>query len=313
LRPTRRVRGPALYRYEKGEVIKLETIRRLAELLKVSPLALLGIGIEYFTRPAAFQERLRGIEEQSDQILQIGGAYCYPITGDGFDGAVAEAWAQAIPAGPERPAGLALVEQALGALEARKRMHATKRPNMIAVLGEAALERFLGQGVAPSAALPEATRTRCRMAACQEAEALASVMEAVPMGLQIGLATGPQPAAPFMVLRGRERAHVVTSPLAADALPGIATGVSGITAAEEAMSVHQRVAEAMWRDALKGAEAAGRLREMVRAARGQAMPMQAAAPGSSSLERPGGAPRGSAPGTFSRPRAAARLCRADAA
>ena len=36
----------ALYRYEKGEVIKLETIRRLAELIKVSPLSLLGVGIE---------------------------------------------------------------------------------------------------------------------------------------------------------------------------------------------------------------------------------------------------------------------------
>ena len=34
----------ALYRYEKGEVIKLDTIKRLAELLKISPLSLLGIG-----------------------------------------------------------------------------------------------------------------------------------------------------------------------------------------------------------------------------------------------------------------------------
>jgi transcriptional regulator with XRE-family HTH domain len=267
----------ALYRYEKGEVIKLETIRRLAELLKVSPLALLGIGIEYFTRPAAFQERLRGIEEQSDQILQIGGAFCYPITGDAFDGALGEAWTEAIPAGPERASGLALVEQALGALEARKRMHGSKRPNMIVVLGEAAIERFLDHGVASGMAVSEATRTRCRMAAWQEAEALATLMEAVPMGLQIGLAAGPQPVAPFMVLRGRERAHVVTSPLAADAMPSASTGVSGITAAEEAMSVHQRVAEAMWRDALKGPEAASRLREMIRAARGQSMAVSARA------------------------------------
>ena len=37
----------ALYRYEKGEVIKLDTIKRLAELLKISPLSLLGIGVEY--------------------------------------------------------------------------------------------------------------------------------------------------------------------------------------------------------------------------------------------------------------------------
>ena len=40
----------ALYRYEKGEVIKLDTVQRLAELLKISPLALLGVGVEYYTR-----------------------------------------------------------------------------------------------------------------------------------------------------------------------------------------------------------------------------------------------------------------------
>ena len=48
----------------------LHTIKRLAELLKISPLSLLGIGVEYFGRPAAFQERLRQVEEQADQILQ---------------------------------------------------------------------------------------------------------------------------------------------------------------------------------------------------------------------------------------------------
>ena len=44
----------ALYRYEKGEVIKLDTVKRLAELLKVSPLSLLGIGVEYYSRAAGY-------------------------------------------------------------------------------------------------------------------------------------------------------------------------------------------------------------------------------------------------------------------
>ena len=62
----------ALYRYEKGEVIKLDTIKRLAELLKISPLSLLGIGVEYYNRPIGYFERLRQIEETADQILQEG-------------------------------------------------------------------------------------------------------------------------------------------------------------------------------------------------------------------------------------------------
>ena len=48
----------ALYRYEKGEVIKLDTIKRLAELLKISPLSLLGIGVEYYNRPIGYFERI---------------------------------------------------------------------------------------------------------------------------------------------------------------------------------------------------------------------------------------------------------------
>ncbi len=258
----------ALYRYEKGEVIKLETIRRLAELLKVSPLSLLGIGIEYFARPPAFQERLRGLEEQADQILLVGGAFCWQITGEALEGALAEAWTQAVPAGPDRSVAISLIEQGLGALTARKRLYVQKRPSVIAVLSESAVTTFLREGVAGGLAIPDASRNRAREAAAQECEAMAVIMETVPIGLQLGLATGIQPSAPFMVLRGRDRAHVVTSPIAADAPPGAATGVAGITAAEEAVTVHQRVAEAMWRDCRKGAEAATRLRQLVREARG---------------------------------------------
>ncbi len=253
----------ALYRYEKGEVIKLETIRRLAELLKVSPLALLGIGIEYFARPPAFQERLRGLEEQSDQILQVGAAYCYPLTTDAFDGALAEAWATAIPPGGDHPTALAQADQALGALAARKRLYAAKRPTIIAVLGEAAVRAFLEGGVAAGLDVPAATRERCREAARAEIMALAALMDSMPLGLQVGLARGPQPTAPFLVLRGRDRAHAVTSPLAPDLGAAATVGVAGITAADEAVAAHQRVAEAVWRDAAKGPEAAARLRELV--------------------------------------------------
>ncbi|MFL1462789.1 helix-turn-helix domain-containing protein [Roseococcus sp. DSY-14] len=256
----------ALYRYEKGEVIKLETIRRLAELLKVSPLALLGIGIEYFTRPAAFQERLRGIEEGSDQILQVGGAYCYPLASDAFEAVLAEAWAAAVPEGNERAAALAQGDQALGVLAFRRRTYAQKRPTIIAVLGEAAVAAFLDGGIAAGLDLPAPLRARARDAARQEVLALATLMDAMPLGLQIGLARGLQPAAPFMLIRGRERAHVVTSPLSPELLPQAAVGVAGITAADEAVVAHQRIAEAVWRDAAKGADAAEHLRSLVREA-----------------------------------------------
>src|ERR1700753_668603 len=85
----------ALYRYEKGEVIKLDTVQRLAELLKISPLSLLGIGVEYYARPSGFFERLRQIEESADQILQLAGPLCDLITGDEYDALLSDV----LPAG----------------------------------------------------------------------------------------------------------------------------------------------------------------------------------------------------------------------
>lgn len=256
----------ALYRYEKGEVIKLDTIRRLAELLKISPLSLLGIGVEYFARPVAFQERLRQVEEQADQILMVGGAVCYQTTTEAYDGALAEAWTEAADAAAERILARAATDQMLGLLLARKRLHQARRPSIIGILSEAALARLLREGVAAGQPVPERCRQRCLAAARTEAEQIAAQMESVPIGLQLGLACGTEPAGAFMVLRGRERAHVVASPFPADTAPQSGLGVASITAADEAVNGHQRVAEAAWRDALKGAAAAARVREMIKAA-----------------------------------------------
>ena len=253
----------ALYRYEKGEVIKLDTIRRLAELLKISPLSLLGIGVEYFGRPAAFQERLRQVEEQSDQVLQVGGALCYPVATDAFDGAIAEAWTEAAENSPDRLLARSQVEQMLGLLTARKRLQQARKPNIIAILSETGLRRMLEDGIAPGLVLSERARTRCRLAARAEAEAIADQMESVPIGLQLGLISGVDPSGPFMVLRGRERAHVVGSAFPPDAHPTAACGVAFITSADEAIGTHQRVAEGTWRDALKGGEAAARVRAVL--------------------------------------------------
>ncbi len=254
----------ALYRYEKGEVIKLDTIRRLAELLKISPLSLLGIGIEYFTRPAGFQERLRQVEEQADQILQVGGAVCYLAASDTFDAALTEALTDNADAAPERLAARAASDQILGLLAARRRMHAARKPSMTAMLSEANLRRLLTDGVAPGLpAMSDRTRQRCQLAARAEAEHIASLMDNLPMGLQLGLMSAVEPSGGFIVLRGREKAHVCASPFPPDTAANGGMGVATVTAAEEALSVYQRVAEAAWRDALKGPAAAARVRALI--------------------------------------------------
>ena len=258
----------ALYRYEKGEVIKLDTIKRLAELLKISPLSLLGIGVEYYSRPVGYFERIRQIEETADQILQIDGPISYLTTSDSYDTALAAAFEDAAEqAGAERATLRANAEQVLGILAARKRMYNTRKPSIIAMVPGTSLRDFLENGVAGPIARSDRTRRLCRQVAAAELEHIAGMMEAEPMGLQFGLLQRTEPAGSFQILRSRDRATLGVNPFPPDTHPPAPAGVAMITGADEAIAAHQRVAEALWREAIKGTAAAARVRELLAAHR----------------------------------------------
>ena len=257
----------ALYRYEKGEVIKLDTISRLAELLKISPLSLLGIGVEYYNRHVGYFERIRQIEETADLILQLSGAVCYLTTSDAYDSALAEAFDEAAgQATADRMAMRQMAEQVLGILIARKRMYAMRRPGIISMVSLGGVQRLLETGVAGSIHVSDRVRRICRDVAMTEVENMAMLMETEPMGLQFGLLTSADPTSSFKVLRARDRVNLAINPFNPDAHPSAHTGVAMVTGADEAVAAHQRVAEANWRDALKGPAGATRLRQLMAAA-----------------------------------------------
>lgn len=254
----------ALYRYEKGEVIKLDTVTRLAELLKISPLSLLGIGVEYYNRPVGYFERIRQTEETADQVLQVFGPVCYLTSSDAFDACLAEVYDEIVEQSEGDKAGLrAAIEQVQGIMAARKRMYGIRRPGIIAILSHARIQRLLEGGVASSCNVPEALRRRCRQVAAGEIEHIAKLMETEPMGLQFGVLPKAEPTTSFKILRARDRATLAINPFRPDGLPTIQTGVAMITGADEAVATHQRVAEQMWRECLKGAAGAAQIRRML--------------------------------------------------
>jgi transcriptional regulator with XRE-family HTH domain len=258
----------ALYRYEKGEVIKLDTVNRLAELLKISPLILLGIGVEYYAKPIGYMERIRQIEETSDQILQVYGPICYQISSEQYDNLLIQIFEEAAEtSGAERGMARAAAEQLLGVMTARKRMYASRKPSIIAVLTMGSIERFLAGGIAANAVISDRLRTAAREVAAREIEHIADLMESEPIGLQLGLMASGEPNGSFALLRSRERATLAVNPFPTDALPSAQTGIAMITGAEDAVAAHQRVAEMTWREAIKGAAAATRVRELLTAAR----------------------------------------------
>ena len=257
----------ALYRYEKGEVIKLDTIKRLAELLKISPLSLLGIGVEYYNRPIGYAERVRQIEETADQVLQLTGALCYLTTSDTYDATLTSVFDEvAEQAGADRMAVRSQSEQLLGILVARKRMYGMRRPGIIAMVSVPSVQRLLETGIAGGVQVSDRLRRICREVASSEIANIATLMETEPMGLQFGLVAGAEPSTSFKILRSRTKVSLAVNPFRPDTHPAAQTCVAMITGADEAIAAHQRVAEATWREALKGPAGAARLRQLIAAA-----------------------------------------------
>jgi hypothetical protein len=99
-----------------------------------------------------------------------------------------------------------------------------------------------------------------------EVERIAVLMETEPMGLQFGVLPSTEPTSSFKILRARDRATLAVNPFRPDGLPSVQTGVAMITGADEAVATHQRVAEAMWREASKGASGAALIRRLIQPA-----------------------------------------------
>jgi transcriptional regulator with XRE-family HTH domain len=253
----------ALYRYEKGEVIKLDTVRRLAEMLQVSPLALLGIGVDYFSRSTACLERQRQIEEEADSYLQLGGALCFALTSEGFDWLLRGLWLEASSLAQDPAAARSATEQALISITQRRLVLDQRRMNITAMLSEKAVKRMLAEGIGAGLPLSERSRAEARAAAVTEVENLTNQIEQGPLGVQIGLLQEPEPHHQALIYRGRDRAHVIGNPFPSDAHPAWNQGVVSITSADDAVAIHQRVAEACWRQAHKGLAAAQRLRLLI--------------------------------------------------
>ena len=58
----------AVYRIEAGEVVKIETLDRLAHVLETSVGSLLGLGVEYYANAISYFERMRQIEDRKSVV-----------------------------------------------------------------------------------------------------------------------------------------------------------------------------------------------------------------------------------------------------
>jgi transcriptional regulator with XRE-family HTH domain len=253
----------ALYRFEKGEVAKIETLENLAELLQVSVPTLLGVGVEYVASAVSYFERMRQIEETAEHIVVLAGPISYVLASDAFDAALGDVLRESVPENDKSARALAQIDELMAVLRQRKETYRRRQPAIVNLISASEMERFLRNGLVGRLDLPETLRCERRTLARAEAAHFTALMENEPIGVQIGIVLDTLPHTSFQIFRQPDRRILALSPFRLGEEPNIRVGVAMITSAPEALALHERMARELWTSALKGPAAVRFMRAMM--------------------------------------------------
>ena len=254
----------ALYRFEKGELAKIDTLERLSELLQVSIPTLLGVGVEYIASAVSYFERVRQIEETAEHIIVLSGPISYLLASDTFDEKLADVLKESIPAnydGHER--AVKDVDEIMAILAQRKQAFRRRKPGIVNLVSSIEIERFLRDGLVGKSGLTDAQRVQRRALAKIEVAHLEKITEEEPIGIQIGIVPDTLPHTGFQIFRQPDRQLLSLSPFRLGEQPNVRVGVAMITAAPEALALHHKSVEEMWQRAFKGTAASRFLRDLM--------------------------------------------------
>jgi transcriptional regulator with XRE-family HTH domain len=255
----------AVYRFERGELVKIETLEKLSELLGVSVPTLLGVGVEYLPSAVAYFERIRQIEETASHIIVLAGPISYLLASPEFHQRLAHILSESIPPGvDDRKRALSDVAQIMQILAQRKATYARRRPTIVNLLAASEVGRLLQNGLTARFDLPERQRRERRAHARAEVEHLVGLMEDQPIDVQIGIVPDTLPHTGFQIFRQPDREVLSISPFRLGEHPNVRMGVAMVTSAPEALTLHHRAASAMWRRAHKGGAAIKQLMDLLR-------------------------------------------------
>ena len=258
-----RISRAALYNYEKGGVIKLETIERLAALLQVSVPSLLGAGVEYFTNPVVYFERKRQVEKRSEQVFVFSEPVSILLLSPNYPKHLRQMLIESGTHDGDRAASLQQINSIIGILEERREERGKQRLHLVTVISAPQIQRFVRTGVIGTYDLPADVLEERRRAACAEVEHIASLVEREPMGVQIGVSEVMLPTYTFEVFRQREKTTVAISPFRLGEFPNIRFGVASMTADEGAVAPYEALAEDLWTRSHRGLRGAELLRNIV--------------------------------------------------
>ena len=254
----------ALYRFEKGELAKIETLERLAELLGVSIPTLLGVGIEYIPSAVTYFERMRQIEEASEHIIVLSGPISFLLASDSFETTLEEVLTENVTKNvADRERALNDIPKIMQILRERKATYRRRCPTIVNLMSAMEIERFLHHGLIGRSGLPEEVVAQRKALARAEIEHFTKLLEDPPIGVQIGIVTDTLPQTGFQLFRQPDHKILVLSPFRLGGEPNVRVGVAMITSASDALAFHEAAINEMWGRALKGQTAGNLVRHLL--------------------------------------------------
>lgn len=252
-----------IYRMEKGEIVKIDTLERLAHLLGTSLASLLGVEAEYYASALALFERMRQLEQTSDRIL----AHFEPISlllmSEHYLEQLGLMLAEALPQGADAPLHAHQAQQIMDILRERRLNFERRKPHIVSLIGLRELERFVQTGLIGRMDVAPGVRRARVQAARQEVQRIAELMDSEPWYAQVGLVDDAMPSATYQVLIGAQHRVLMHSPFRLGELPNVRNGIAMVTASQEAVALHERMTTNLWATASKGPAGAQRLRALL--------------------------------------------------
>ena len=254
----------ALYRFEKGEVVKIETLDRLANLLQVSVATLLGVGVEYLPSAVSYFERMRQIEATAQHVTVLASPIASILASDTFENTLEEVLRESIPTNiDDQPKLLEDVTRIMAILRERKATYRARQPTVLNLISALEIERFARDGMVGTVNLPAKLRRARRDLARAAIEHFASLIEDDPINIRVGIISETLPHTGFQIFRQPDRQVLTISPFRLGEHPNIRVGVAMITSAPEALTLHNNVVNQLWRSAAKGKNAVRFLRDLL--------------------------------------------------
>jgi transcriptional regulator with XRE-family HTH domain len=256
----------AVYRIEAGEVIKIDTLERLAILLETSTASLLGVGVEYYADALSYFARMRQIEERSDQVIAHFPPLSYLLTSDAYPAFLKRTLIEALPPGmADQHQAEAEIDAVIAILDERRALRRKRGLSVVNFVNVPEIERSLRLGIIGHFAMSDEELTERRQAARAEVDHLIHLIESEPMGVQIGLVEEPLPHIAFQLFRTTDRTYLGLSPFRLGGeLPNIRIGVAMLTAEDQPVRMFERIANDLWHRAHRGRDAVALLKDVLR-------------------------------------------------